>query len=205
MPATATIFTEPDGAVPRTSISRQDSSSHGASCRRPIIRLGPKINTITSPITQHPFVKKMMSRVERVQEKFSARKMAIYDQLRISCLLPRLLHPFQPIFSYVRCKLGLDDDGYMEAARCGEMRCQESLEEKTITRDIGPAPMPMMDLKVKSMSDCFIDMREIKYGARVLVKIIDDEPCSNPEYSQQCEELISQDRIVEEDRCSTTR
>jgi hypothetical protein len=100
--------------------------------------------------------------------------------------------------------LGLDDDGFMEAAKCDEMRCERSeVEEKEITRDLGPVPMKMMNLRVESMSDCFEEMREIKYGARVLAKIVDDKSCSDPQYAQECEELMSQGRVVDEDQCST--
>ena len=146
---------------------------------------------------------KIRKRMEKAQARFGTAKMRMYDKLRISCLFPRIIHPFQPIFEYARCKLGLEDDGFMEAAKCDEMRCEESVEEKTITRDLGPIPMKMMDLEVETMADCFEEMREIKYGARVLAKIVDDVSCSDPRYAQECEELMKQDRIVDENKCST--
>jgi hypothetical protein len=202
VPATATIFAEPDDAIPRTSISRQDSGSHDASCRRPIVRLGPVVNFVSSPL--HQFMAKLTKPFERAQQRFSGVKMRIYDTLNVGCLFPRLIHPYEPILRYTRCKLGLDDDGFMEAAKCDEMRCERSeVEEKEITRDLGPVPMKMMNLRVESMSDCFEEMREIKYGARVLAKIVDDKSCSDPQYAQECEELMSQGRVVDEDQCST--
>ena len=91
----------------------------------------------------------------------------------------------------------------MEAATCNEMRCEESMEEKQITHDLGPAPMTMMNLGVQTMSDCFGEMREIKYGARVLTKIVDDQSCSDPKYQQECEELMNEDRVIMEDTCAT--
>ena len=200
--ATATIFAEPDDAIPRTSISRQYSGSHDTSCRRPIVRLGPFVKFVTSP--GHPLVVNIRKQVEKVQQRIAGVKMRIYDKLRIACLFPRLIHPYEPILRYARCKLGLDDDGFMEAAKCNEMRCEKSaVEEKAITRDIGPVPMKMMDLKVETMSDCFEEMREVKYGARVLAKTVDDQSCSDPKYAEECEELISQGRIVDEDKCLT--
>ena len=63
--------------------------------------------------------------------------------------------------------------------------------------------MRMMDLHVQSMSDCFEDMEELQYGARVLAKVVDDQSCSDPRFAQQCEDLMSQGRVVDEDSCST--
>jgi len=189
--------------VPRTSISRQSSygNSHSTrSCNRPVIRLGAKINTVT----RHPKIKGFMKRIEKIQEKIGRVKMRFYDKFRIGCLIPRIIHPFEPILRYVRCKLGLEEDEFMEASPCNEMQCEESIEEKQITNDLGPAPMaPMMDLQVQTMSDCFDEMREVRYGARVLAKVVDDRSCDDPKYADECKELMDQDRIIDEDRCLT--
>ena len=122
----------------------------------------------------------------------------------IGCLVPKMIHPFEPMFRYLRCKLGLDGDEYMEAAQCNEISCDESLEEKVITNS-RPAPMIMMDLDVQTMSDCFGEMREIQYGARVLAKIVRDASCDDPQYQQICKELMNENRVIEEDGCRTRR
>ena len=201
--ATAAIFTEPDVAVARTTISTQSSygNSHSSgSCNRPVIRLGAKINTVA----RHPKIKNFMKRIEKVQEKFGRAKMRFYDKFRIACLIPKIIHPFEPFLRYVRCKLGLEEDEFMEASPCNEMRCEESIEEKQITNDLGSAPMaPMMDLHVQTMSDCFDEMREVRYGARVLAKVVDDRSCDDPKYADECKELMDQDRIIDGDRCLT--
>ena len=52
--ATAALFTEPDDAIPNTSISRQSSYGgfpNNRACKRPIIRLGAKINAIENKKT----------------------------------------------------------------------------------------------------------------------------------------------------------
>ena len=129
--------------------------------------------------------------------------MRVYDKLNIACLVPKIIRPFEPFLLYMRCKLGLDEDGFMEAALCNEMRCEESIEEKEVTHDIGPAPMTMMNLGVQTMSNCFPEMREIMYGARVLAKIVDDKSCDDPRYQQECQEVLDQGRIIDEDGCAT--
>ena len=204
--ATAVTFTEPDVQVPRTSISRQ--SSYGQphsdrSCNRPVIRLGAKINSITESIGEKSIVKAFMKRVAKIQERFGRVKMRLVDKLGIGCLVPKLIHPFEPILSYVRCKLGLDEDEYMEAAPCNTMACEESIEEKVVTHDRGPAPMTMMNLGVQTMADCFGKMRPVMYGARVLAKIINDQSCDDPKNQEACQEAMDQGRIVEEDQCTT--
>ena len=200
--ATAVTFTEPDDAIPRTSISRQ--STHGnshqqSSCSRPIIHLGRKINSVTNK----NIIKSISNKFEKVRSRIGRIKMSLYDKLGIGCLFPKLIHPFEPTLRYVRCKLGLEEDEYMEAAQCNAMTCEESLEEKIITNDLGPAPMRIMNLDVQTMSDCFDDMREVKYGARVLAKIVRDGSCDDPKYQEICKELMNENRVVDEENCRT--
>ena len=202
--ATAVIFTEPDDAIPRTSISRQSAygnTHQDSSCRRPIIHLGRKINRITNK--KNPLVNSIAKQYEKVRSKIGRLKMSLYDKLGIGCLFPRLIHPFEPTLRYFSCKLGLEEDEYMEAAQCNAMTCEESLEEKIITNDLGPAPMRMMNLDVQTMSDCFDDMREVKYGARVLAKIVRDGSCDDPKYQQICLDLMNENRVIEVENCQT--
>ena len=200
--STAVVFTEPDVAIPRTSISRQHpgfDSHNDPSCNRPIISLAPIVNTITT----HPLAKEIMKGVEKVQKRVSTVKMTIYDKLRIGCLFPRMIRPFEPILRYAQCKLGLDEDEFMEAAECNVMKCNASVEEKTINHDLGPAPMEMMNLEVQTMADCFGEMKQVTYGARVLAKIVNDQSCDDPKYQNICKELMNEGRIVEQEMCST--
>ena len=201
--ATAVTFTEPDDAIPRTSISRQ--STHGnshqqSSCSRPIIHLGRKINSVTNK----NIIKSISNKFEKVRSRIGRIKMSLYDKLGIGCLFPKLIHPFEPTLRYVRCKLGLEEDEYMEAAQCNAMACEESLEEKVITNDLGPAPMDTMNLDVQTMSDCFGNMREVEYGARVLAKIVRDGSCDDPEYQQICQDLMDENRVIEGENCRTS-
>ena len=131
--------------------------------------------------------------------------MQIVDKLRIGCLIPKLIRPFEPILKYIRCKLGLEEDEFMEAPRCDAMTCEESLEEQVITNDLGPPPMTMMNLEVQTMSDCFRDMKEIQYGARVLAKIVRDQSCDDPQYQEICKELMSEGRVLDEESCQNNR
>ena len=205
--ATAALFTEPDDAIPNTSISRQSSYGgfpNSRACKRPIIRLGAKINAIENKKKQSPLFRKISKRVAKIQASIAPIKMRVVDKLGIGCLVPKLIHPFEPMFRYLRCKLGLDEDEYMEAAQCNEISCEESLEEKVITNS-RPAPMIMMDLDVQTMSDCFGEMREVQYGARVLAKIVRDASCDDPQYQQICQELMNENRVIEEDGCRTRK
>ena len=201
--ATAVTFTEPDDVIPRTSISRQSTygnTHHQSSCSRPIIHLGRKINEVTNK----NIIKSISNKFERVRSRIGRMKMCLYDKLRIGCLFPKLIYPFEPTLRYFRCKLGLEEDEYMEAAQCNAMACEESLEEKVITNDLGRAPMEMINLDVQTMSDCFGNMREIEYGARVLAKIVRDGSCDDPKYQQICQDLLNENRVIEEENCRTS-
>ena len=202
--ATAAIFTEPDDAIPRTSISRQsmyEQRHHGRACDRPIIQLGMKLNNLTRLAS--PLIEKVEQPMAKIQERLSGIKMRVYDKLNIACLFPRIIRPFEPILKYARCKLGLHEDDFMEAAQCNTMKCQESGEDKEITRDRGPAPMKMMDLNVQTMDDCFGEMRKVEYGVRVLAKIVKDQSCDDPRFHQECQDVMAEGRILEEDQCTS--
>ena len=93
----------------------------------------------------------------------------------------------------------------MEAPPCNEMQCEESLEEHEITNDLGPAPINMTNLRTQTFDDCFQDMRQIRYGARTLIKVVDDQSCDDPNYQQECEEAMNQGRVIDEDRCTAEK
>ena len=203
--ATAAIFTEPDDAIPRTSISRQ--SSHGNShrheaCPRPIISLGDKINQIADKTSL--LFDKVSEPIAKLEAKIGGFKMSLVDKLGIGCLVPKLIRSFEPIFQFLRCKLGLEEDEFMEAAQCNSVRCEESIEEQVITNS-RPSPMIMMTLDVQTMSDCFGDMKEVRYGSRVLAKIVRDQSCDAPQYQEICQDLFSEDRVIKEENCQTSK
>ena len=211
--ATAVTFSEPDETVPRTSISRQynmDNQNRRPTCNRPIIHLGTKIgrfqnktNLAIDNIKKKPFLQKISEIVEDTQQKIERFQMRVFDFLRINCLVPKVIRPFKPILDYFRCKFGLDTDQFMEAAACNEVKCEESLEDKIITNDRGPVPMNTMDLGAQTLSDCFQDMKEVRYGARVLAKIVRDKSCDDPKYQDICQELMDDDRVIMEEICKT--
>lgn len=211
--ATAVTFSEPDESVTRTSISRKEGSgnqNHSPTCKRPVIHIGDKINRITNKtnividyLKTKPILGRISEVVEDVQKKIERLQMQLFDVLRINCLIPKVIRPFTPILEYFRCKFGLDDDQFMEAPACNEVMCEESLEEKFITNDRGPAPMTTMDLGAQTMSDCFEDMKEISYGARILAKVVRDKSCDDPKYKDICQELMDDDRIIMEETCKT--
>ena len=212
--ATAVTFSEPDEAVPRTSINRQhnmDNQSRRSTCNRPIIHLGTKIGrfqnktgAVIDNIKKKPILRKISEIVEDTQKKIERFQMRAFDVLRINCLIPKVIRPFKPILDYFRCKFGLDTDQFMEAAACNEVKCEESLEDKVITIDRGPVPMNTLDLGAQTLSDCFQDMKEVRYGARVLAKIVRDKSCDDPKYKDVCQELKDDDRVIMEETCKTS-
>ena len=203
--ATAAIFSEPDDVIPRTSISRQTSygnSHHNEACPRPKLRLGAKFNQLK----EKSLFQKIMKRISNVQQKVSPLKMRLVNKLGIGCLVPKIIRPFEPTFRYLRCKLGLEEDDFMEAMECSVMNCDDPLEDKVITNDLN-APIEMMDLDVQTMSDCFGDMREVNYGVRAFVKIIQDESCDEPKNQDICQEVLNdpENRVIEEETCQTRK
>ena len=64
--------------------------------------------------------------------------------------------------------------------------------------------MDTMNLDVQTMSDCFGNMREVEYGARVLAKIVRDGSCDDPKYLQICQDLLNENRVIEEENCRTS-
>ena len=216
--ATAVLLTEPDDTLPGTSISRQSShaSSHvDQSCGRPIIPLREKINFVNNvkqKVHEHisPVLSKIHQRLEKkisfVESTFSLLKAKIYNKLGLSCLVPRLIRPFEPILRYARCKIGLDYDGFMEAHPCNGTVCMDpSIEDRTITHDLGVPNLDALRLDVSTTDDCFSDMKKIQYAARVLAKIIEDQPCDDPRYESLCNDAIEQNRILDEDSCLSVR
>ena len=114
----------------------------------------------------------------------------------------RLLYPWQPILDYARCKLGLKDEGFMEAPVCNITLCSEAdIEEREIAIDNGMRNLDTSTLDVNTMDDCFNNLEKVTYGVRVLAKLVDDVDCDNPEFKEACDEEIANQRIIEEEGC----
>lgn len=225
LPATALLFSEPDVSVSGTSISRRSSSypSH-LSCTRPIIPLGRAANTVTTTaqtfpvwLLRHMAPPLLKPRVNTAIIKFSnifgylieivsMYKAAAVDKARLSCLMPTLRRPFEPILDHIRCKLGISEDKYMEAGPCNISNCSKSgLEEREITMTRTIPSMTFMNMSVETIDDCFNDMNKLEYGIRVLIKIADDESCDDPRFIGICQKLLNEQKVIIEDTCSSPR
>jgi hypothetical protein len=95
----------------------------------------------------------------------------------------------------------------METPPCNATACKDPrIEDREITRDMGLPNLDfMVDGMVSTLDECFDDMPKVRYGSRVLVKIVDDGSCDDPKYASICQEMIEQNRIVSEDDCQTPR
>merc|ERR1719225_1288445 len=90
----------------------------------------------------------------------------------------------------------------MEAPICNRTLCTDSeIEDREITNDNGMQNIDTSTLDVNTVDDCFNNMKKVTYGVRVLAKLIDDVSCDDPEYVEECNELITDQRIVEEETC----
>ena len=234
VPATAVIFAEPDVSIPRTSISRAYTSDFKrtgdvASCNMPILDVGQKIKDIryvadsisgyvyNEYIGKHveaklaePLLNRAHNKVtmkwDLVMQKFIRAKAFFYENLGLACLVPRLLDPWVPIFDYARCQLGIKIDDFMEAPICNRTLCTDSeIEEREITNDNGMQNIGESALEVNTVDDCIPNMKKVSYGARVLVKLIDDVSCDDSEYVEECNLLIADQRIVVEETCELPR
>ena len=133
-------------------------------------------------------------------------KAAAVDKARLSCLIPTLRRPFEPILEHFRCKLGISEDPYMEAPPCDPTICSSSeVEEREITMSKPIPSMVVMNVSIETIDDCFNDMTKLVYGSRVLIKAVDDESCEDPRYSDTCKELLEEDKVIMEDSCTSPR
>ena len=134
-----------------------------------------------------------------VIEIVSMYKAAAVDKARLSCIIPTLRRPFEPILDHFRCKLGISEDQYMEAAPCNISNCLKSeKEEREITLTKPIPSIALMNMSVETIDDCFNDMKKLEYGIRVLIKVADDESCDEPRFIGMCQRLL--DETFEIDR-----
>ena len=206
VPATAVLFAEPAIAATSRQSSNKTSNNHRA-CPRPIVNFGQKIKTAKEKLS--PFldrISKIVDLISRIQTRISSVKMMMLKKLRLTCLYPKLIRPFQPILTFARCKLGLNDDEFMETPPCDASACTNPIiEEQMITRDLG---LPNLDEAimedVNTLDDCFSDMEKIEYGTRIFAKLVDDESCDDPRYAAICQSMIEQNRVVMENDCQSS-
>ena len=204
--ATAALLAEP-GITPISRQSAHPTSHQQEACPRPAINLGGKLKVAEDNIS--PFlnrISKVTTTIADFQSKISALKSRIFQKLGLSCLFPRISRSFEPLFKYVQCTLGLNDDGFMETPTCNASACSNpSIEDRIITRDRGlPNVDSMIEGMVSTMDDCFEDMEKVVYGSRIQAKIVDDQPCEDEKYRNICQEAMSQGQILLEENCEST-
>ena len=203
--ATAVLFAESIDTSFRNILARKfsyENSYHNWECPRSRPQVQP-YPILPKEDRKSPLLKQVSRIIRKVHARIGRTKIRVANKLGIGCLVPKLTHPFEPMFRYLRCKLGFKDDEYMEAAQCNAVRCEESISEEKLITNSRPTTLRMMNLDVQTKSDCFKDVREVKYGARVLAKLIRDASCDDPEYQQICQDLLNENRIIEEDGCRT--
>ena len=208
VPATAVLLAEPVlPIIPLTS--RQSStpdSSHHHSCPRPIINVGAKLKTAEKKIS--PILgmfSKLFKPIIAFNSLISKVKTRIFQKLGLMCVIPKLTRPFVPFFKHFQCKLGLNEDDFMEAPPCNASACIDPvIEDREITRDIGlPNLDDMVDGMDSTLDDCFADMTKVEYGSRILAKLVDDMPCEDPKFNAICKDLMDQKRMISEEDCQS--
>ena len=205
VPATAVLITEPS----IVTTSRQSGNSHTSqhhACPRPVININQKLKNAQNKLS--PLLEtfsKPIGVIGSIQSKISDAKSRLFRKLGMSCLFPKLTLPFQPIFTYARCKLGLNDDGFMETPPCNASACiNPKIENRHITRDLGLTNLDSMMMgEVSTMDDCFNDMEKVEYGSRVHAKLVDDESCEDPRYASICQSMMEQNRVLLEEQCQS--
>ena len=130
----------------------------------------------------------------------------VLDKLRLQCLVPKLLMKSQPFLSQISCKLGLNDDGFMEVPSCSTTLCSKSeTEEREIAHHLDAPILDVVNLSVRTMDQCFPDMTKVSYGSRILAKLVDDQSCNDPRFTSFCDELFGQERIIMQETCESIR
>ena len=207
--ATAVLFAEPSvTSIPNDSFHSIVSKQY-PSCPKPIAIVEKKIKAAEEKIT--PVlnrVSKVLNPFTRVHSAVSKMGAVIVRKLRIQCLIPKLYRPFEPVFRYTKCLQGINGNKSMKSITPSVATiCQNPTEEqKLITHSRGlPNLDSMIAGKISTIDDCFSDIEKILYGARVKVKIVDDEPCQNPNYKKICQKAIEQNRVLFEANCQSQR
>ena len=136
--------------------------------------------------------------------KASLAKAKAWQDAGLGCAIPYLRRPFDPIFQYIRCKTGFDE-GFMEAPTKCTVCNDPNEEDREITMDNGLPDLEEEMPEINTLSDCFTSMRKVTYGVRAVIKIIDDEDCSDPKNIKMCDDLEKEGRTISEDECTMPR
>ena len=183
------------------SKSPQQSSHH---CKRPLIPLGRKIKTVEQKFS--PITNKISRPLNAVQSRLTMLISKVLSKLRLQCLVPKLFMKLQPLMSRISCKLGLNDDGFMEVPSCNSTLCSKfETEEREISRHLDAPILDVVDLSVRTFDECSRDMSKVTYGSRILAKLVDDQSCNDPRFTSFCDELFGQKRIIMQETCESIR
>ena len=205
--ATATLIQEPH--IQKFSRQSEDNRAHIQSfCIKPIIDIGSKLDATNNkliPIVNwfldlFPFITRVFDKASNVISK-------IIKQLGLACIFPKLSRPFDPFIKHVKCSLGLNKKEILEVQPCSDNLCSNTIiYDKKITRD---RQLSNLDFWVKDtgirVDECFQKMETETYGARVIVKLVDDQPCDDPRFESLCREMISRGRVIFESYCKSPR
>lgn len=89
---------------------------------------------------------------------------------------------------------------------CSFIQCSKSeIEEREITHHLEAPISDFTNLRVRTMDDCFPDINKITYGSRILVRLVDDQPCDAPRFSAFCDDLFRTDRVIMQETCENSR
>ena len=208
LPATAVVFTEPQTADRRKKSHSSSSHTTGKiykTCSNSIIPLGDKKDFIHRSLS--PVLDPILSLINLVQSKTGLLKAQLFDFLGLRCLIPTLIQPYEPFLLYVRCLLGLDSDSSFKVPRCNSIRCtQTDNEVREVSRHLDlPSDLHFTNLRVRTMADYFPKLPKIRYGTRVLTKLVDDQPCQDLRYIAICDILLEQNRVILVEQCDSER
>ena len=224
IPATAVIFSEPNIDIPE-STSRESVSSVGdESCNRPVFKqrqlvensirfekwlMHQTVNNVAPPLLQSPAetaIRRWSTLLSSVSKRSSLMRAKAWQQAGLACLFPKLFRPFNPIFQQIRCKLGLKEDEFMETPSYNTILCSDSnIEEKEITMEKEIPDLKTVNFQVRTNNDCFPDEARVMFGARILVKLVEDLPCNDPKFESKCQELFEQKQIIFAEHCADPR
>lgn len=133
-------------------------------------------------------------------------KAKAWEQAGLACLFPKLRRPFNPIFRHIRCRLGLFEDEFMEVPSYNQISCSDSeIEEKEISMEKQIPHLKIINLQVRTKDDCFPDKPKVMFGARILIKLMDDLPCNDPKFKSSCQELFEQNQVIFTEDCVDAR
>ena len=154
-----------------------------------------------------PILETTLSSIKSFYTKIGLIKAQIFDFLRLQCLIPTILQPYKPVLIYIRCLLGLNSDSSIKVPSGRSIQCSQTENEvREITRHLNVnLNQDFTNLRVRTTADCFPNQKKIRYGARILAKLVDDESCDDIRYQSICDTLLNENRVVMIDSCNSER